>query len=125
MRSYFLLGVRRKGLRISVLRPLFRRNTLFHASVTSHQKTKMPIATSAPRIISNIVTHPTSMQQRGKRYDLADCVGSVKRQIDVCASWLVRRIRVQLPKRRPTATNASPNFHSNFFAIRLRRERAR
>ena len=34
------------------LASLFRRNTFFHESVTSHQKTKAPIATSVPRISS-------------------------------------------------------------------------
>ena len=36
-------------------------NTLFHESVTSHQKTKTPITTSTPRTISSIfLTRNTS-----------------------------------------------------------------
>ena len=37
---------------MSVFQSLFRINKFFHESVTSHQKTKTPIATSMPRTIS-------------------------------------------------------------------------
>ena len=40
--------------RISVFQSYSKKNTLFHESATSHQKTKTPITTSAPRTISSI-----------------------------------------------------------------------
>jgi len=46
-------AIRRASSRGAVL-PLSRRSTRFHESVTSHQKTKTPIITNAPRTISSM-----------------------------------------------------------------------
>ena len=40
----------------------YRRNTLFHESVTSRQKTKAPITANAPIIISTIFPHPRNAE---------------------------------------------------------------
>ena len=53
--------------------PLSRRNTRFHESVTSHQKTKTPIITNAPRTISSIflIRNIELICERGRLYSAA------------------------------------------------------
>jgi hypothetical protein len=64
--------------------------TWFHKSVTSHQKTKKPIATSTPRTISSIISHPQHQAnlRPPKCFEHIHVIGDFAKPLSDMVNWV-------------------------------------